>query len=124
VRSSTDPKRVLIVEDDADVREALAVFLEGEGHPVVEAAHGAEALTRLHDSAGICLIVLDLWMPVMDGWEFRAAQRKDPELAAVPVVVITADKGARQRAADFGEADWMTKPIDFGRLLELVNEHC
>ena len=60
----------------------------------------------------------------MDGWEFRAAQRKDPTLAAVPVVVITADKGAEQRAADFGEADWMTKPIDFGRLLELVHAHC
>ncbi|TMA51081.1 MAG: response regulator [Deltaproteobacteria bacterium] len=117
-------KRVLIVEDDQDVRGALAAFLEGEGHSVVEAAHGAEALTRLHDSDGICLIVLDLWMPVMDGWEFRAAQRKDPTLAAVPVVVITADKGAEQRAADFGEADWMTKPIDFGRLLELVHAHC
>ncbi|TMA32503.1 MAG: response regulator, partial [Deltaproteobacteria bacterium] len=76
-------KRVLIVEDDQDVRGALAAFLEGEGHSVVEAAHGAEALTRLHDSDGICLIVLDLWMPVMDGWEFRAAQRKDPTLAAV-----------------------------------------
>ena len=117
-------KRVLIVEDDQDARGALAAFLEGEGHSVVEAAHGAEALTRLHDSDGICLIVLDLWMPVMDGWEFRAAQRKDPTLAAVPVVVITADKGAEQRAADFGEADWMTKPIDFGRLLELVHAHC
>jgi len=116
-------KRVLIVEDDQDVRGALAAFLEGEGHSVVEAAHGAEALTRLHDD-GICLIVLDLWMPVMDGWEFRAAQRKDPTLAAVPVVVITADKGAEQRAGDFGEADWMTKPIDFGRLLELVHAHC
>ena len=53
-------KRVLIVEDDQDVRGALAAFLEGEGHSVVEAAHGAEALTRLHDSEGICLIVLDL----------------------------------------------------------------
>ena len=124
MKRSKPVKRVLIVEDEEDVRGALVAFLEGEGHPVVEAAHGAEALTRLRDSDGICLIVLDLWMPVMDGWEFRAAQRKDPALAAVPVVVITADDGARQQATDFGEAGWMTKPIDFGRLLELVNEHC
>ena len=117
-------KRVLIVEDDEDVRSALAALLEGEGYSVVEAAHGAEALTRLHDSDGICLIVLDLWMPVMDGWQFRAEQRNDAALAGVPVVVITADTGARHRARDFGEAGWMTKPIDFNRLLELVNAHC
>ena len=123
MKRSKPVKRVLIVEDEEDVRGALVAFLEGEGHSVVEAAHGAEALTQLR-SDGICLIVLDLWMPVMDGWEFRAAQRKDPALAGVPVVVITADKGARRRAGDFGEAGWMTKPIDFGRLLELVNEHC
>ena len=123
MKSTKPVKRVLIVEDEEDVRGALVAFLEGEGHSVVEAAHGAEALTQLRSDA-ICLIVLDLWMPVMDGWEFRAAQRKDPALAAVPVVVITADNGARQQAAGFGEAGWMTKPIDFGRLLELVNEHC
>jgi CheY-like chemotaxis protein len=122
--SSGSAKRVLVVEDDEDVREALTTFLEGEGHLVTEAAHGADALTRLRGPDEICLIVLDLWMPVMDGWQFRAAQKKDPALAAVPVVVITADPSAKLRARDFGEAGWMTKPIDFGRLLELVNEHC
>src|SRR5262245_35120462 len=108
--SAGSGKRVLIVEDDEDVRAALAAFLEGEGHSVTEAAHGADALTRLQEPNEICLIVLDLWMPVMDGWQFRAAQKKDPALAAVPVVVITADPSAKQRARDFGEAGWMTKP--------------
>ncbi|TMB57124.1 MAG: response regulator [Deltaproteobacteria bacterium] len=117
-------KRVLIVEDDEDVRSALAALLEGEGYSVVEAAHGAEALTQLRSRDEICLIVLDLWMPVMDGWQFRAVQRNDPSLAGVPVVVITADTAAHKRARDFGEAGWMTKPIDFDRLLELVNAHC
>jgi len=122
--TGTSGKRVLIVEDDDDVRAALAAFLEGEGHEVTEAAHGAEALKRMRDTGGICLVVLDLWMPVMDGWQFRAAQKQDPALARVPVVVITADDRAKQRTRDFGEAGWMTKPIDFGRLLELVNAHC
>jgi CheY-like chemotaxis protein len=117
-------KRVLIVEDDEGVRGALAALLEGEGYAVVEAAHGAEALTQLRIPGDFCLIVLDLWMPVMDGWQFRTVQKNDPALAGLPVVVITADHSARQRAPDFGEAAWMTKPIDFGRFLELVHQHC
>src|SRR5256712_12775997 len=85
-------KSILIVEDDADVRGALTVVLEGEGYPVVEAAHGQEALQYLcADPAGFCMILLDLWMPVMNGWEFRAQQLKDPALAEVPVIVVTAD---------------------------------
>src|SRR6266446_9079911 len=75
-------KSILIVEDDADVRGALSAVLEGEGYRVVEAAHGQEALQHLRaDARGFCMILLDLWMPVMNGWEFRAEQLKDPTLA-------------------------------------------
>jgi CheY-like chemotaxis protein len=116
-------KQVLIVEDDPDAREALAAFLEGEGYTVLEAEHGAEALDRLRTSA-VCLVLLDLMMPVMNGWTFRAEQLRDPALAQVPVVVVTADSTAARRAGSLGVAGFMTKPIDFARLLTLVEQHC
>jgi CheY-like chemotaxis protein len=117
-------KSVLIVEDDGDVRGALAAILEGEGYTVVEAAHGQEALQHLRGSNPFCLILLDLWMPVMDGWGFRAEQVKDPKLAQIPVLVITADHGAVKKAAALGVAGTLTKPIEFDQLLEFVGRVC
>jgi|SRR6186713_693004 CheY-like chemotaxis protein len=116
-------KPVLIVDDDETAREALAAFLEAEGYPVLEAANGREALDQLQrDSIGA--ILLDLMMPVMDGWEFRAAQIRDPTLVRIPVMVITADASARSRATSLGVDEYMTKPIQFTRLLEFVGRHC
>jgi len=114
---------VLIVEDDADVRGALAAFLEGEGYDVLEAADGREALERLH-AASVCLVLLDLWMPRMNGWEFRAEQLKVPALAAVPVVVMTADHAAAARAVDLGAQGCVTKPIEFPTLMGYVDRFC
>jgi CheY-like chemotaxis protein len=68
-------------------------------------------------------ILLDIMMPVMNGWEFRAAQLDDPALAEIPVMVITADPGARGRAASLG-VGYMPKPIQFDRLLEFIGRHC
>jgi len=116
-------RHVLIVEDDLDAREALSVFLEAEGYRVLEAAHGEEALAHLRASP-VCIVLLDLMMPIMNGWDFRAEQMKDPELAKVPVVVVTADGGSRRRARELGLTDYMTKPIDFERLLQVVGQHC
>jgi len=116
---------ILIVEDDAAVREALATFLELQGYPVVSAEHGADALRRLRaGSDGVCLILLDLMMPVMNGWDFRKEQLKDPALAGIPVVVITADTTAAKRAADIGAVGYMLKPIDLDQLLAHVSRHC
>jgi CheY-like chemotaxis protein len=116
--------RILIVEDDASVREALAVFLEGEGYSVVEAGDGAEALTRLRTSEPVALILLDLMMPVMNGWEFRDAQARDPRLASIPVVVITADNSAVHQAARAGVAGCLLKPLEFPELLSYVGRYC
>jgi CheY-like chemotaxis protein len=116
--------RILIVEDDASVREALAVFLEGEGYSVVEAGDGAEALTRLQTSEPVALILLDLMMPVMNGWEFRDAQARDPRLASIPVVVITADNSAVHQAARAGVAGCLLKPLEFPELLSYVGRYC
>ena len=118
-------KSILIVEDDADVRGALTAVLEGEGYQVVEAAHGREALQHLRaDAAGFCMILLDLWMPVMNGWEFRAEQLKDPTLAEVPVIVVTADHAAAKSATNLAAVEYMTKPIEMDYLLQQVEHYC
>ena len=124
-RRMTEPDAaILIVEDDADVREAMAVFLAGEGYAVVEARHGAEALHQLRSPARVCLILLDLFMPVMDGWAFRAEQLRDQALAGIPVIVISADASAPRRGRELGAVASMVKPIDFDVLLEHVDHYC
>ena len=117
------PKPIMIVEDDADVRAALAAFLEGEGYVVLEAADGAEALQRLRTNE-VCLVLLDLWMPGMDGWQFRAEQMRDPALARVPVLVVTADHAAARQVAALGVQGYMTKPIELPDLLAHVTRFC
>jgi CheY-like chemotaxis protein len=118
-------KSILVVEDEDDVRESLAAILESEGYSVLEAAHGGEALERLRaadDDVG--LILLDMFMPTMNGWAFRDAQVRDPALAAIPVIVITADATAARSARSLGVVEAMTKPLDFDRLLALIGRHC
>ena len=115
---------VLVVEDDVDVRESLMLVLESEGYRTVGAANGREALDVLSGDEPVCLILLDLMMPVMDGWEFRAAQRRDPTIAGIPVIagsaaVLTADLGARLHAAAY-----VRKPVPFDELLGLVAQYC
>ena len=85
----TDSAEILVVEDHADLRDMLVVLLESEGFAVRTAVNGAEALKRLEETRP-SLILLDLMMPVMDGREFRHAQLNDPQLAAIPTVLITA----------------------------------
>lgn len=114
---------VLIVEDDADTRESLVAVLEGEGYAVREAEDGAEALRVLRSSA-VCIVLLDIFMPTMNGWAFLDEQRRDPALAAIPVVVITADARAAENAARRGVVAAMTKPADLDRLLAVVAQPC
>jgi CheY-like chemotaxis protein len=118
------PCPVLIVEDDADLREMMAQLLTLEGYRAETASNGREALKYLHDGPAPDLILLDLMMPVMDGWEFRKRQRDDPALARVPVVVLTALDQAQARAEDLNGVDFLKKPLDFDRLLDLVRQHC
>jgi CheY-like chemotaxis protein len=114
---------VLIVEDDRDTREMLARFLELEGFDVREAANGQLALETLHRNGGTCVILLDLMMPVMNGWQFRLAQVKDPDIAEIPVVVVTA-AGARDQIPAIDADAWISKPVDFDRLLETIVPLC
>ena len=121
---SADPAHqpVLIVEDDADLREMMAQLLSLEGYEAHVVSNGREALDYLHSGEPPELILLDLMMPVMDGWEFRRAQRSDPELAGVPVIVLSALDPPR--GTDIGAVEFLKKPVDFDRLLELVRRYC
>jgi two-component system chemotaxis response regulator CheY len=115
---------ILIVEDDEDVRGALAVFLQLEGYRVVEVSNGREALDYLRENTEpACVILLDMFMPVMDGWEFQAEKARS-QFAGVPVIVISADAGAAQQSQELGAVQNLVKPINFDRLREYVNEYC
>ena len=113
---------VLIVEDDEDLRDMMAQMLTIEGFQTATAANGREALEYLHHTSKPNLILLDLMMPVMDGWEFRRQQKADPAIAPVPVIVLSALDPSR--AAGVDAAAFLKKPLDFDRLLELVRAHC
>jgi len=114
---------VLIVEDDADLREMMAQLLTLEGFQAATVANGREALEYLHSSEHKPdVILLDLMMPVMDGWEFRRKQQSDPHVADVPVIVLSALD--QSRASDVAADAFLKKPLDFDRLLQLVRNYC
>jgi len=120
---------VLIVEDDPDVREMLAVLLVSEGFHAVSAEDGLEALHLLravrHRAPQIpCLILLDLMMPRLSGHEFRRAQLGDPTVAAVPVAVMSGAVDIEQRAQALGAVATLAKPIDCQMLLDVVRRYC
>ncbi len=111
---------VLLVDDDSAVRRTIARFLDRDGLSVVEADNGREALTYLEGGGAASVIVLDLRMPVMDGWTFRKQQRAHPTLSAIPVVVLSGADADRfdelQAAATF------EKPASFSELAKCVRE--
>ena len=114
---------MLIVEDDRDTREMLGRFLELEGFEVRLAANGQLALQTLHEDVHPCVIILDLMMPVMNGWQFREIQSTDPDLAEIPVVVVTA-AGPRDDIPSINADGWLSKPVDFDRLLATIGPLC
>jgi CheY-like chemotaxis protein len=117
-------RKILVVDDDSDVRGALAVLLDTAGYAVVEAGHGREALELLRGESRFALILLDLFMPEMNGWAFLAEQVSDPTLALVPVIVISADPDAAKRAKTPGVVARLAKPVEFDQLLDIVRQHC
>jgi CheY-like chemotaxis protein len=120
-------RRVLVVEDDADVRQAVLEVLADQDYDAIAATNGAEALKRLHSDSEAnkpCLILLDVMMPVMDGWAFRAAQTSDPELRKIPVVVLTAHGSAQRVAIDMKVDGFLRKPVDLETLIATVHKYC
>jgi len=115
---------VLVVEDDEDVRDAVAASLRDEGYDVAEAENGRLALEWLQSNADPCLVLLDLWMPVMTGMELHAVMAQDPRLAAVPLVVVSAAGDGRARAQQMGAIGCLRKPLDLHDLLATVERYC
>lgn len=113
-------KPVLIVEDNDDLRALYEYAITGEGYPAVTANNGQMALDLLEGSTSTpCLIILDLMMPVMDGWEFLKHREKSPKLSAIPVIVCTAVKDDTPQGIPF-----LRKPLDLSVLLETVEKYC
>ena len=114
-------KTILVVDDDADLREAIADLLRLRGFEVTVAANGREALDRVAvDLPGV--ILLDMKMPVMNGWEFARVFRQKHD-SQVPIIVLTAADDARKRAAEIGAEGWLGKPFDSADLYATVGRH-
>jgi CheY-like chemotaxis protein len=117
--------KVLLVDDDFAILDGVSEFLEGEGFAVVAASNGLEALNRLRLGLRVDVIVLDVMMPMMDGWDFRAEQLADPSLRDIPVVVISAcgfapDTLRHQFKAD----DVLAKPLDLAGFIGALKGVC
>jgi signal transduction histidine kinase len=112
-------RTLLVVEDDDDIRDTLVSLLSMEGFRVAGCSNGHEALEWLRSSPKPDLILLDLRMPVMDGWQFRVAQKSDPQLASIPAIALSADSTAKAAAID-AEA-YLKKPVDYDTLLDTID---
>jgi signal transduction histidine kinase len=112
-------RRILVVEDDTDIRATLQTILATEGFTVETCVNGQQALSQLSTSSAPDLIILDLRMPIMDGWQFRIQQKNDPALAQIPVIAISADASAQAAAVD--AAAYLKKPFDYTSLMTTVD---
>ena len=112
-------RTVLVVDDDRGVRELLTRSLSFEGFDVMEAANGQDALTQLRTGRRPGVIVLDLRMPVMDGWAFRVAQRADPRIARIPVVILSGADAHRFQEIEAVAA--LEKPVSLSLLADCLH---
>jgi len=123
--SELSASTVLIVDDDVALVEALTDFLEYEGYGVATAADGLAALDQLRRGLRPCVILLDLMMPGMNGWDFRREQMKDDELEDIPVIVMTAaNLSARSVKAELGDVEFVPKPAPKNMLVAAIRRRC
>ncbi|OSM04432.1 putative two-component system sensory histidine kinase [Magnetofaba australis IT-1] len=116
-------RRILVVEDDMRNIFALTSLLESQGAEVVMAKNGRVGLERLHEDDAIEVVLLDIMMPDMDGYEVLKEIRRDPDYQRLPVIVLTAKalQGERNRCLQAGASDYLPKPIDPPKLLSMLN---
>lgn len=116
---------VMIVEDDLDLRESIAEVLEDNEYRPLGVSNGKEAIERLRSEPDKpCVILLDIMMPVMDGRQFRALQREDPELGTIPVVVMTAQVDHEEARRSLAADAFLKKPVRIDALLDAVAQFC
>ena len=114
---------ILVVDDDDDIRETVVEILEGEGHTVAQATNGVDALGYLRRQGHPRLIILDLRMPVMDGWQFHREMQEDSTLAGIPVVVVSAHRDG-EAPVPVAASRFLRKPFEVRELLALVSRYC
>jgi CheY-like chemotaxis protein len=115
----------MVVEDSEDIRELLGVLYQSQGYEVLLASDGRDALTQLKNQADLpALILLDLMMPGMDGFEFKVEQDKDQRLAPIPVVIMTADANAKEKSQKIGARGYVRKPVELDTLLAVALKYC
>ena len=116
---------ILIVDDDLAIRDVLTELLEDEGYRAVAVSDGMKALDYLWQcQERPCLILLDLMMSILNGWEFRDRQMKDPAIATIPVTIISAAVDDQQGVALLGVDHYLSKPLDLTALLATVQRYC
>jgi CheY-like chemotaxis protein len=115
-------RRIMIVDDDEEIRETLGELLGQEGLEILEACDGVDALTHLSQGARPDLILLDLMMPNMDGWRFYDELRRDGAIASIPVVVMTA--AGRATSSTIGVKDVLHKPFTLEEVLSVISRLC
>jgi signal transduction histidine kinase len=118
VQAALGERRLLLVEDDGELRSSLAELLRSDGYDVVGAANGSEALEYLKQAPAPDLILLDLMMPVKDGWQFRIEQKRDPHISSIPVLAISADDTPKAVAID--AEMYLKKPFQYTTLLDAI----
>jgi CheY-like chemotaxis protein len=118
--SRSNGRYILIVEDDADLRAVEAEVLTADGHHVRTAGDGIEALETIEASGAPALILLDLRMPRLNGWDFAARVRDDPALHDVPIVIVAAHFAIAEEAASLGARAWLHKPVSIDHLITVV----
>jgi CheY-like chemotaxis protein len=115
---------ILLVEDDDGLGAILTAVLQDHGYRVVRAANGKEALDHLHAERPPRLILLNLMMPVMNGWKFSDYLKQDPVLAQIPVVVLSGICNLDKKVASLEAAESFTKPYNLKALLDTVRQYC
>ncbi len=113
-------KRILIVEDDNSIRELLVELLQSEGYEVSAAVNGLEALKCLETQKIPDLILIDLMMPIMDGYAFRTEQLKNDAWSKIPVVVMSAEANAKEKMKNFAITAFLSKPVELDTILKAV----
>jgi DNA-binding NtrC family response regulator len=116
--------RVLVVDDNEDARETLVRLLQLHAFEAVPARSAEDGLRQLHDGFRPCTVILDLCMPGIDGWAFFDRMREDPDLAAIPVIVVSGHLDEMTRAEDRKACRFFLKPANPDDLIATVDEHC
>jgi len=115
-------KRILVIEDDNSIRELLVELLQSEGYEVSSAVNGLEGLKSLEKNKKPDLILIDLMMPVMDGYSFRSEQMKHPVWSKIPVVVMSAEANAKEKMKNFNITAFLSKPVELDTILKTVEK--